>query len=390
MKLINLTKIISITAVLSCALGFGVAKAESNELPIILQGQTTYTEQGSNPSVGFARTIYGGMTGNEAILNLNPSYLVGFIKDSLEEGSCYDQTFTGVIWGCFRLDRINSAVKLMAGQTKVNGAGGSQITKLETVALVYGSKTIQGDAYSGSDFLKNFAFWGRNLAQSSDPDVGITATWRLGSYILNPEAQSTWGQTEFNKYDAKLRSLASEATVINANALNAYNEWYLTGEGDHIYDVDSKDQSKYPDGKTWIVKGDLTISSSKTYHGKGTIFIDGNLTIDPGVKINHSTGDTNSQLGIVVLSKKSDGTGGGGEARISSNVVLNCAMLTYKTINLQHGGVNNNISLSGSFVSADFSVHPQSVNIRFSYDYNLSQNWPPGFRYLNMPQAEEK
>jgi hypothetical protein len=52
--------------------------------------------------------------------------------------------------------------------------------------------------------------------------------------------------------------------------------------------------------------------------------------------------------------------------------------------------INGNSSeFTGSFVAPTFGGLAGS-NIRFYYDYNFDEMWPPGFRYLNMPHAEAK
>ena len=48
-----------------------------------------------------------------------------------------------------------------------------------------------------------------------------------------------------------------------------------------------------------------------------------------------------------------------------------------------------NVEFRGSFVANKFDIAGIN-NVRFVYDYMLSQFWPPGFRYLNIPLTKEK
>ncbi|MEK7096364.1 MAG: hypothetical protein AAB881_00190 [Patescibacteria group bacterium] len=66
------------------------------------------------------------------------------------------------------------------------------------------------------------------------------------------------------------------------------------------------------------------------------------------------------------------------------NNKIQAAVFTNGSIGVRGG----NDIFTGSFVAKSFNDLTNLVNIRFNYDYNLSRNWPPGFRYLNMPQPK--
>ncbi len=50
----------------------------------------------------------------------------------------------------------------------------------------------------------------------------------------------------------------------------------------------------------------------------------------------------------------------------------------------------NNADFTGSFVARAFNLPEISKNIRFYYQANLDNKWPPGFRELNLPYVIEK
>ena len=90
--------------------------------------------------------------------------------------------------------------------------------------------------------------------------------------------------------------------------------------------------------------------------------------------------------------------GGKSEATIAVKVNKgNCAFQGNNEINAvffcknKLAVLNNsdNINFTGSYVASDFSISAVSKNIRFYYQPNLDQNWPPGFKYLSLPSAQE-
>lgn len=289
------------------------AYAESSKLPVIMHGQTQYAEY-NGFGLGQSKFVYGGMTGNEAILNYNPDYKIGFDKNALTTGNCYNQNLNPAlspVYGlnCFVFPGLihQDAVNLMTSWTYVLDANGDRKRKLETAALSYSSRTISGDAYSVDSFLNNFKFWGRNLAQSGGSVSNTQATWKFGNYIQNPDAQSTWTSSETKEYMAKLDTLARNAIVLSPPALLTSNsQWSLQSSGQSPSSFESNnnsagvDKPKYPEGKVWLVNGDLLINRSITYYGVGTIIVRGNIYIMPGYNILPHDEKTD-HLGIIVL-----------------------------------------------------------------------------------------
>jgi hypothetical protein len=287
----------------------GVAKAVDKRLPQVMVGQASVSQE----SGGVRRYSYGGMTGNEAILNYNKETVVGFDNNTTAATGLAKCLYNDLklIPVCFTLSVTpkTNAVKSMKSRTKVNG-----VEILEVSTLLYNSKLIVGDVFSGTTDISNFAFWGRNLAQSNN-EVGITdAQLKISGYAINNDAQSAWldntgaETTSIETFKTKVGSLASNGTLIPKEILaalatdNGVVNLYLQGTGDAIAkDIFQGDAGISPDGKVWVVDGDLQIGDNKTvkYYGLGTIVIKGNLVIGNGAQILPNN-ENSDYLGLMV------------------------------------------------------------------------------------------
>lgn len=310
------------------------------------------------------------------IAGTNSDDLFGFNKDLLV--TCAQSGMLANPDRCFRRNTSGAgSVTVMNSRTSINGTA---VT--ETAALFYPPKTVVGDVYGSMD---NFAFWGRNLHQNGN--ASSDASWKTGAYTLNSAAQSAWNGTEFAKNTAKIAALNGEASAVNPDIGSTRTSWYLQTptapapatstmiSGNTVAEV-----SKYPEGKVWVVNGNLIINASATFYGKGTIIVNGNLTINSGVSISPApTGE--NRLGFIVL-----GTNGtNGIVTISGNNKIQSSIYCPGTITVS--ALNKNVELTGSFVARSFNI--TAANTRFFYDYALDSAWPPGFRFLNMPHPNE-
>lgn len=294
-----------------------------NKLPEILYGETLVcTLPYDNPGQGCrsqlgSKYFYAGMTGNFAVYNPDESFDYGFLYNpvtgtGLANENCTIETLLiKKVSACFYLGRgrngeISVDDRLLVGRATVS-QDGIDVAAYEAPALYQGGVNVVGDVFSTD--LNNFAFWGRNLAQNAndavDPKTG--ASWGMGMYSLNPEAQSTWlsegnETSAYKNYREKIDILLGQAQLISASKLTSSAAWYLQGED--IDDVAQKDASKYPEGKIWLVENeDLNISlSTVRYFGKGTIIVrNGSFVVDENIELvpNNEDGD---RLGIISLS----------------------------------------------------------------------------------------
>lgn len=357
-------------------------EAANDQLPEVMVGQTTYTNTTAS------KTYYGGFTGNEAVLNYNQS---GKADTTVTDGGLFgfdsskllNNCLTGVVFNlatprCFISNSATSSIKVMSSRTYVSG---TPIT--ETAALLYSpNPMIVGDAYLGGSNPNydpnNFAFWGRNLTQSSGAS-SQESYWGLGGYVMNPNSQSLLSGTSYDQYKSKIDDLKTQATPITSSLVGATN-WYLQGSDTGLTTDNSNpptDANKYPEGKVWIYNDfGKPALGSVIIHGKGTIIFTRGFSVSSGANITKSA--PTDSLGLITTNR--------GVEFIGNNQIY-AAVFSSGSIS-----VGANSKFYGSFVAPTFNINGGDLvhsNDQFFYDYKLDNNWPPGFRYLNMPHPEE-
>ncbi len=369
--------------------------ASSNKLPEVMVGQTTVTQAG--------KKFYGGSSGNESVVNFVADYLMGFDKSYLQSPSdCYNGNLQSAESGCYAFSNsssdpqgLNLGLSLLRSRTYINSS-----PLIETAALFNKPRLIRGDTFGT---MTGFETWGQNLSQVSSGNPYGSAPWKIKKYNLNPAAQAAWTGPEFAEYLAAISNLANEAAVVGPDDIGTIQRnWFLQAPGNEIYNNSPEEKNTYPDGKVWLAHTypnagagivevkDLTIAGGTTYYyGVGTIVVKGNFSMNDGAKLVPANPATD-RLGIIVLDQLASGAtptlSEAGNCTFGSNVVLRAAVLCRQTFSVPSG--KKNIDFTGSFVANNFNVmnNDENYNIRFNYDYNLSKNWPPGFRSLNMPK----
>lgn len=346
--------------------------AASYQLPNVLVSSGTKVETN-----GFV--YYGNGVGQEAIINYDINkdllgYMSGLLLNSPSSPvnpGCYGGFNTS---RCYQLTNTTS-IKLLTSRTTLNG--NNNIVS-EVAAILYPDQAVIGDVY-GID-TGNFALYGRNLKENSSAVSG--ETWKTEGYTLNPQAQASYTADQKTYFDTHYNQLFGEATKVdNIDSIN----WGLQNEG--MVRTGGSISSQYPEGAVWknadslSPKVNLTLNNSHPFLGKGTIIINGNLTVSNGVNIQKASGSDLNTLGLIVL----------GNVTLEGNNDIQAAI--FSTGNIKIG---NNVNMTGSFVAQNFCSAAggscpslnNSYGIRISYDYRLEDNWPPGFRYFNMPSAE--
>lgn len=330
---------------------------------------------------------YGGFMGSEIVYNYNKatgqtiSADENYTKDQTlsDNGRGYDyfgynvgylsSCIGGILAGvskstCFIRNNISSTYKAVSSRTYVNTVASNEISVLFNPKVL-----ISGDVYLGGSNLDDFSYWGRNLAQTKGDGSDSSAFIGVGGYTLNPESQSVFSGSQAEDYFSKVDRLNGEGKT--APTIPNPSQLYL--QGSNLVSLGADETEIYPDGKVWTISGDTSLNGA-TYRGVGTIIVDGDLTISSGSTINPF--NQSSRLGIIVT----------GNLTIGSNCKIRAAILSLNNIDF---GSNN--EMTGSFVARTFS-NLLDVNVnsnKFFYDYNFDNSWPPGFRYLDMPQAKQ-
>lgn len=365
------TKALKVSAFLIAAtiLFSGKVFAYESKLPEVLVGQTSVTQ---NPA-GNTDIIYGGFTGNEVGFNWVSldKYNIGFNPDLLmaSRNGCAKDGLPNPIT-CFGIAPSGSGLSTLISKSYI---GDPAKPVMEMGAILLSQKIINGDAFSATDYLKDFAFWGRSLAESSSGTVADSANWKVPGYVLNPQAQATWGSEQFSQLQGKVATMAGEGQGIDPAVVRSCTPWNLQAESNAIC-AGTNSTSLYPEGKVWVVDNasGLTLDSTFKYQGIGTIIVkSGDLTINNAVIDSVLPNDDASKLGFIVLNGRAVITGAS-KVRASILVMNN-------EFNISSG---SNLEMVGSFVAKTFSIPPANGNVRFFYDYGLSKNWPPGFRQL--------
>lgn len=312
------------------------------------------------------------------IISEDSKDLFGFDKENLMR--CVNGLIISKIFSsCFIKNMDTDNIQVMTSRTYYNGAPGTEVATL----LYPSNSLIVGDANLGGSDPNNFAYWGRHLAISSNGSTSPESYWGISGYTMNPDAQATLSGAEYDKFSEKIKILEGEATKLSTATNLLTGNWYLQTSQNTMYIPDSvagAGQSKYPEGRVWrqspfIMEAGgpgalIKIGGSVTYHDKGTIIIPGDLTIQDDTILKPVSGQ-NDRLGIIVT----------GNVTIGRNCDVQASIFSKETISM----AGSNTTMRGSFVAKNFNIPATSTNLRFYYDYNLNDAWPPGFRYLNMP-----
>ena len=241
-----------------------VVSAKPYRLPEVMVGQTR-VEVG-----GGSKVYYGGMTGNEAILNSDTNFsqdhLTGFNSSVLvgtpaSPSQCFLLKLATDV-NCFRITPSDNLMSIMTSKTFVNND-----PILEVATLLSPSKLIIGDVYTQSeDDIRNFSFFGRNLYKSGDEDAssfGTNVTWTEPFYSFNADAQSSFEGEQQDYYVERKNLLKGEADTY-VGTLGSHENWSLQSENLVVPGT----SDLFPEGKVWRIDGSVTLDTTYNYSGK--------------------------------------------------------------------------------------------------------------------------
>ena len=366
-----------------CAVVFSVPSfafaEESDFMPNVLSGQTTITNSA-------AAVYYGGLGGNEAVVNWANDHIFSFNKDTIY--GCAGLGDISLLVPCFILNSPANSITLLRSLTYLNGT-----PEIETGALLYPRNTIVGDMYNSNGVnLPGFKQFGKNLYQSGSGTTGSTAFYKIGNYTFNPAAQAAWNAGNNQAMSDTISRLRSNSKDMKSSGiLGASNTWMpQTFDGICISPIatisNCPEINQYPDGRVWsatVGSGDVNIAKVsgivRKYQKKSSLIFDFSGAIRQKLQIQTDLRkiDSNSSLGVIVLN---------GDVYIT-NPDSSKKMIVEASIFAPKGNIivtGNNIDLIGSFVAKDFIINngATSYNINFIQDTRPSEIWPPGFRDL--------
>lgn len=181
----------------------------------------------------------------------------------------------------------------------VNGTNGASITGgtwafLKVLEGVASGISATGDIYSGIN-IGNLNIGAKSVlaAQTITPVDNPAVYWKISPYAYS---KLSLMQNTMNKNIARLEN--ENSVKINPPTADI-GFWYLNNNS-ATSPKDSGD-GKYPEGKVWVVNGNLTLNATKFY-GKGTIIVknpSGGLgTVNINGNLTYDDSGTNS-LGII-------------------------------------------------------------------------------------------
>jgi hypothetical protein len=237
---------------------------------------------------------------------------------------------------------------------------------------------IFGDVYSGGKILgpgiSSHGWW--DLGLSKDLIEKYNSLYQIPNYSIGAQSTMYWNTNDtykntqmrlnieqlINEYGKELdRSTINGAFWLNTddNSGNAppanIPEWYAS----------------HPTGGVWVTDKGLTLKDV-TFHGKGTIIVRDNLTINGDLQYF----DQNSSLGIIVL------------GNITFNNSSTSAVGAFFTPNKITYTGNQPFTLNGLQVASSFNFSgrtassPDDFALTFIYDGRVVTNPPPGFKSI--------
>ena len=266
---------------------------------------------------------------------------------------------------------------------------------------------INGDVYSGGG-VSNLNVGANSVVSASGSITnvnsnGITSNYQIPGYKTSNALQ--WetvngikGVKQIMSDETKIlknehidnsRTLGTKASgktitgVFNLNPPVNQSYSYISGTN-----VDAVE------GTIWYVPGDLTIQTPITFYGRGTIIVDGNVSITgngaifyPLDRLAIKTTDNNyalesASLGIILTAS--------GNVTVNPTVsgIVGAYFVPNGAINLMDDPANeSSFNANGLFVGNTISLSRMSKTI--SYDSNIPKLTPPGFGTLSLPTVTD-
>jgi hypothetical protein len=137
-----------------------------------------------------------------------------------------------------------------------------------------------------------------------------------------------------------------------------------------------------PEGAVWHVAGDLVLSGDMIFKGRGTIIVDGKVSIQGSVR--YDPNDSKSMLGIISLDQSS------GDKITFMPATQNASIVG--AYFAPFGAINfgpNLATATGLFVADTVTIDSSLVGFGIVYDGRITENPLPGFKQSFVPSLSE-
>lgn len=188
------------------------------------------------------------------------------------------------------------------------------------------------------------------------------STSQLDNYIDGQSEVFDWNRISLKMGELYTRGFGL-GTGVSSGSYSESN-WFLNSNTNNPTNSNSSSFSSPPEGKIWKVDGNLTFGSV-TFHGSGTIVIDGDLNINGPLACENGT-----RLGFIVHGKiniNTDSIGCGAYTALGGNITFkNVSSGQVKGIFIARGSIKlpSKISLTGPFIvkyDAYFASSPTAL-----------------------------
>jgi len=299
----------------SAATSYSVYRSGSSS-PIYTTTGNSYDDTSANNSATYSYWVVASngisppATSNTQTIttpNCDPAPTVSLYASQLEitSGSSVQLTWRstnglGVSYSNFgagysQLNNMNPGITVSPTQTTtyaiiITGSQGRTATSSLTVRVI--SVSVKGDVYSPGD-ISGIKFDPLSVISAGGTINIVGSNYTLPKYSLTDSAGWLLIQSRMAKNVNRLKS----ESAIKLPGLNRVENkiWYLNAVSDPLANPGNFVDTN-PDGKTWVISGDLTLNNV-SFKGVGTIIVDGNVTIEGNI----SYIDNTSSLGIISL-----------------------------------------------------------------------------------------
>jgi len=271
-------------------------------------------------------------------------------------------------------------------------------TKVATVSVtvpapVAGAQ-VTGDVYAGGD-ITGLKLDANSVVSASGTINGVTGT------SLTIPGYTTSNSLQWNKAKAAIHDQAVKLLKERVDAGHVLKDstggFTLNGPAFNLNPVssspaDTRVNATKPEGSVWYVPGNLTIKGPVNFLGRGTLIVNGSVTIQDGdICYADSTECSiggSSSLGIIADSITAGGANGITIAHTVGQLVgayFSAGTVVFDPI--PEGTSSSQLKIRGLFVANQIQL--LRPNVQIDYDSRITTKTPPGFGVVQSPGVRE-